>query len=73
MSGPRGKFFQGDLNTISAVSVSFNDNLLLCNHRIKSLNSWLITNSAVSSFLPGNKRLMSSAKWRASDFEDHLY
>ena len=30
---------------------------------------WLITDSVVPSFLAGNKRLVSSAKWWTADFE----
>ena len=41
----------------------FKDKLLLRSHWIKSFNSWLITDSIVSSFLAGSKNLVSSAEW----------
>ena len=63
MSGSRGKCFQGDLNMMSSVLVSFKDSLLLCSHWAKSFNSCLTPDSIVPSFLAGNKRLVSSAKW----------
>ena len=47
---------------MSAVLVSFKDNLLLCNHRTKSFNLWLMTDLIVPSFLAGNRRLVSSVK-----------
>ena len=50
---------------MSAILVSFNYDLLLCNHWTKSL----MTDSIIPGFLPGNKRLVSSAKLR---FVDHM-
>ena len=69
MSGSRGKFFHGDLNIISSVLVSFSDSLLLRNHCDRSFSSWLTTNPVVPSFLAGNRRLVSSAKWLIINFE----
>ena len=43
--------------------VFFKDKLLLRSHWIKRFNSWLITDSIVSSFLAGSKNLVSSAEW----------
>ena len=63
LCGSRGKCFQGDLNVMSSVLLSFKDNLLLRNHWTKTFNSWLITDSVVPSFSAGNKRLVSFAKW----------
>ena len=62
MSGSRGKCFQGDLNTMRSVLVSFKNNLLLRNHWTKSFNSWLMMDTIVPIFLAGNKRLVSSPK-----------
>ena len=62
MSGSHGKCFQGDLNMMSSVLVSFKDNLLLRNHWTKSFISWLMTDSIVPSFLARNKTLVSYAK-----------
>ena len=69
MSGSRGKFFRGNLNIISSILVSFRDSLLLRNHCDRSFSSWLTTDSVVPSFLAGNRRLVSSAKWWIIDFE----
>ena len=60
MSGSYGK---RDLNVMSSVLVLFMEISLLNNHWTKSFNSWLTMDSIAQSFLAGNKRLVSLAKW----------
>ena len=57
------------LDFISSALVSFRGSLLLCNHCDRSFSSWLTTGSIVPSFLAGNRRLISSAKWWIIDFK----
>ena len=78
MSGSRAKCFQGDLNMMSSVSVSFKENLLLRNHWAKSLNSWLITDSIVPCFIAGHKGVVCHLDnveqlILRRRFVDHLY
>ena len=70
MSGFSGNFFRGDLNIISSGLVSFRDSLLFHNHCDRSFSSWFTTDSIVPSFLSGNGRLVSSAKWWIINFEN---